>query len=60
MYYGLGSCAFSLTTQRSDKHPTRVDDDAYQEDGDASCDGLVGLLPPAQLLRVHISADDAF
>ena len=58
-YYGLRSCACSLTTQRPDKYPTRVDDGACQEDWDASGDGLIALLPPAQLLRVHISADDA-
>ena len=55
----MQSGACSLTTQRPDKYPTRVNDGAYQEDRDASGDGLVALLPPAQLLRVHISADDA-
>lgn len=55
----MQSCACPLTTQRSDEHPTRVNDGAYQEDRDASGDGLVALLPPAQLLRIHISADDA-
>ena len=55
----MQSGACSLTTQRPDKYPTRVNDGAYQEDRNASGDGLVALLPPAQLLRVHISADDA-
>lgn len=47
-----------LTTQRPDKDPARVDDGAYQEDWYASGNGLIAFLPPAQLLRIHISADD--
>jgi hypothetical protein len=48
------------TTQRSDKDPTGVNDGAYQKDGDASCDCLVALLSPAQLVCIHISANDVF